>query len=703
MDIKEKNDLQDILLECENSAKQGYDIAKDKLSILCGTLNRAKVRVRKTSDRLNKLNCYIPDVSKSLQSQLTDIETSFKTVEQEMINDIEEKKQKLSNFSITLFGRTMAGKSTLMEILTNGDGKSIGLGAQRTTRDIRKYTWENMEITDVPGIGAFDGEEDEIIAYKAAKSADLVLFLLTDDAPQVSEAESLGRILSLGKPIICIINVKASVSEEKNMKLMKRDIEKRFNRERLDDIKTQFLSYSKQLGQEWGEIPFVYVHLKAAFLSQKIENQEKAQLLYSISCIEYLKNTIIKQVKNRGKFYRIKAFVDLLSNPMVCTMDTLLNQSLINSMQGRVILEKKRKLERWSEVFQRDSVQEIESMIIYIKSTLNSEIASFAEEHFSDRNADKAWKKIIAEKKLDLKCQELLKKFESKCNEKIAEISREITNELKFTINFTSDKTLKMNSIIDGKRVWNWTSIILEGGLVIGAVIAKLFLPAIAGPLGWAAFGVGVIGFLGSYLFKSRDEKECEARKKLEKSLRDDINCICEEYKRQLNKNLQLLIDKRIKSIVSGLNDMNEAVFELADTQKDLAWHINYNYLQLNMKIVTEAIHMIGAAGIEYHLTAIGRIPGVSILIMLNDGKRFPVEQLHQLHSLMAERIGFVFYHEDKKILISRILGKQVDRNDISIEEKIGVAHITINKETPYLVNRVKLAQQLSEILIAKR
>ena len=54
-----------------------------------------------------------------------------------MINHIEEKKQKLSNFSITLFGRTMAGKSTLMEILTNGDGKSIGLGAQRTTRDIR--------------------------------------------------------------------------------------------------------------------------------------------------------------------------------------------------------------------------------------------------------------------------------------------------------------------------------------------------------------------------------------------------------------------------------------------------------------------------------------------------------------------------------------------------------------------------------------
>lgn len=67
----------------------------------------------------------------------------------------------------------MAGKSTLMEILTEGNGESIGKGAQRTTRDVRKYEWNNLEITDVPGIGAFEGQEDEEIAFEAAKSADL--------------------------------------------------------------------------------------------------------------------------------------------------------------------------------------------------------------------------------------------------------------------------------------------------------------------------------------------------------------------------------------------------------------------------------------------------------------------------------------------------------------------------------------------------
>ena len=43
--------------------------------------------------------------------------------------------------NITLFGRTMAGKSTLMEILMHGNGDSMGKGAQRTTLYVREYKY----------------------------------------------------------------------------------------------------------------------------------------------------------------------------------------------------------------------------------------------------------------------------------------------------------------------------------------------------------------------------------------------------------------------------------------------------------------------------------------------------------------------------------------------------------------------------------
>ncbi|MFH5874619.1 GTPase [Clostridium perfringens] len=698
----EKFDLEDVLKKCKKSASNGYDIASKHEKLLNKTLNNAKKQIEDTKNDFNKTNCCISDATKSLETQLNDIKISFDSLSKKLSNDLEKNRKNLSDFSITLFGRTMAGKSTLMEILTNGEGKSIGLGAQRTTRDVRKYRWNNLEITDVPGIGAFEGQEDEEIAFEAAKSADLILFLITDDAPQAIEAECFARIVSLGKPIICIMNVKATVSENKSIKLMMRDISKRFDRERLDSIKDQFLSYSKQMGQEWGYIPFVYVHLKAAFLSQRIDDKEKSHGLYEISQISYLKKKIVEQVINKGQFYRIKTFIDLISNPMMNSIDTLLNQSLINSTQGRTILSKKRNLENWKDKFYRDSRQQIKSLIKNINSQLKSEIALFAEEHFSDEHADKAWNKILKEKRIDTKCKDLLDNLETQCNDRIKELSREIENELKFSSYIASDSSLKMNKIIDKKRLWDWTTTILGGGLSIGAGIAFLAGATLFTPLGWAALGVSIIGIVGSFLFKSRDKKENEARIKLENNLNKNVENICDSLQKEMLANLDKLVNKRIVLLTKELDRINSVIFRLADTQKELAWKINSNLVQLNIQIVTEAIHLIGAQGLEFHINSVARIPGVSTLIMLDDGKRFPDDISKNLYLLMSEKIRYVFYDENKKVLISRIIGKTINRRDINIEENIGIAHIPLENTTPDVLNRVKLAQQLSEILITK-
>ena len=698
----EKFDLEDVLKKCKKSASNGYDIASKHEKLLNKTLNNAKKQIEDTKNDFNKTNCCISDATKSLETQLNDIKISFDSLSKKLSNDLEKNRKNLSDFSITLFGRTMAGKSTLMEILTNGEGKSIGLGAQRTTRDVRKYRWNNLEITDVPGIGAFEGQEDEEIAFEAAKSADLILFLITDDAPQAIEAECFARIVSLGKPIICIMNVKATVSENKSIKLMMRDISKRFDRERLDSIKDQFLSYSKQMGQEWGYIPFVYVHLKAAFLSQHIDDKEKSHGLYEISQISYLKKKIVEQVINKGQFYRIKTFINLISNPMMNSIDTLLNQSLINSTQGRTILSKKRNLENWKDKFYRDSRQQIKSLIKNINSQLKSEIALFAEEHFSDEHADKAWNKILKEKRIDTKCKDLLDNLETQCNDRIKELSREIENELKFSSYIASDSSLKMNKIIDKKRLWDWTTTILGGGLSIGAGIAFLAGATLFTPLGWAALGVSIIGIVGSFLFKSRDKKENEARIKLENNLNKNVENICDSLQKEMLANLDKLVNKRIVVLTKELDRINSVIFRLADTQKELAWKINSNLVQLNIQIVTEAIHLIGAQGLEFHINSVARIPGVSTLIMLDDGKRFPDDISKNLYLLMSEKIRYVFYDENKKVLISRIIGKTINRRDINIEENIGIAHIPLENTTPDVLNRVKLAQQLSEILITK-
>ena len=696
----EEAELKQVLKECKKSARLGYKIAVTQEKTLDRSLSTAQETVQNTIFDFNNSPCYAPETTELLEGQLTEIRTDFDRLSFAFKEDLQNLKEKLSVFSITVFGRTMAGKSTLMEILTEGDGSSIGKGSQRTTQDIRRYYWNDLEITDVPGIGAFEGEEDEQIAFEAAKTADLVIFIITDDAPQYTDAEWLSRIVELGKPVICIMNIKTSINNSKSAKYNIKKINSCFNKERLDSIHDQFLAFSEQFGQNWKHIPFVYVHLESAFVAQSSKDIEIRKGYYDVSRIEYLESRIIGQIKSKGSFYRIKTFVDIISNPILHTIENLLEQSQVNSVQGRTILAKRKQLSEWKDVFYRDEKGEIKSLIVRIKSELNGEIASFAEEHFDDKNADKAWNELLQSRKIELRCQDLLNDIEARSNDKLKEISREITNELKFATSFEGDKSLRMHAIIDGKRIWDWGSIAISGGLTIASGIAYLLGATIAGPLGWSALAVSAIGVIGSFLFKSREKKEYEARTALEKQLRENVNKICDTLERHMEKNLDTLISVRIIGLIAEMDKIIAVIFKLADTQKNLAWGLNNNLLELNAKIVSEAIHKINADESQYLVQSVARIPGNIDLLLLEDKTFFPEEHKEKLQRLMDERINFVYNTNNKRILISMILGSNVDRNLISIEDKIGVAHVPVECVTPDLQNRVRLAQQLSCLLI---
>ena len=167
-----------------------------------------------------------------------------------------------------------------------------------------------------------------------------------------------------------------------------------------------------------------------------------------------------------------------------------------------------------------------------------------------------------------------------------------------------------------------------------------------------------------------------------------------------MEKNLNVLVSVRIDGLLREIAKINMVIFSLADTQKELAWGLNTCLMKLNSQLMTEAIRLIGAEGLEYHVKGVARIPGNTSLILLNDGTVFPKEQLDGLYRLMSERIGLIYYSDNKKILISRIIGRDIDRSRISIEEKIGVAHVPLQDTSPVIKNRVRLAQQFSRLLI---
>lgn len=690
-----------VLEECIDSARTGRSIAIEEKNALNKILWDAQSTVSNTITRFNNSKLYSPETAESLQTQLNDIRDSFLKLENSVAKDINDLQENLNKFSITLFGRTMAGKSTVMEILTKGDGSSIGKGAQRTTLDIRKYMWNGLEITDVPGVGAFEGAEDEKLAFDAAKKADLILFLLTDDAPQVAEEKCFSRIVSLGKPVIGIINVKSALSETKISKVQLRNLDNCFNTERLDTIKMQFLKSAELFGQNWEQIPFVYVHLKAAFLALTA-NDELKDLLYEKSRFDYLEQLIIDQIKVKGKFYRIKTFIDTISNPLLEAQENLLSQSYRNFQQTRLLRQKRVQLETWRNQFRENGQKYIKYFIATLQSKLFNGAELIAEDYYESENAGDQWNDFVRLLNIEYYCNKTLTTLNEQCQEHIKEISREFENELKYIGSIKGNTNIHVHKINDVNKKWNWTMIGAEGIATGGLLFAVFTGSAISGPLGIASIAIPIIQGLGNGILKSRKIRIKEARDSMENSLRDYSKNLCEELESNLLREFYEKILNRVHIIVGEFDVLERLLTELADIQRKYAWSINDRSLSLNMRIISEAFNLTGDSESWKKIQTVARVPGNIITLVLKPGNELPADSKDKAFSQINEKVNIMRDFDNKAVLISELLDKHIDKESIKIDKESGIAYIHLTDTSPLISTQIELAQQITKLYIVE-
>ena len=700
-----ETDLTKALSECYEAAKSGYELASDEKSALDNILRSAEDTIRETAIEYKASPCEVIGLGETLEGQLSDIQQSVDNLRLSFTEDLEALKGDLEKFSVTLFGRTMAGKSTLMEVLTEGDGSAIGMGAQRTTRDIRRYEWNGLAVTDVPGIGAFEGEEDTRLAFDAAKTADLIVFLLTDDAPQAVEADCFRQVKDLGKPVIIIMNVKVSVDSGKSMKLIERDMNRAFDDERIEEIRRQFCKFAEPFGQDWSNVPFVATHLKAAYeavrcdKSADAEVRENADFWRRISRIDDLKSLICEEVQVRGKYIRVKTFADIIANPMIEALSELDLQSRINESQGKIVSDKKHALEKRKDVFVKDGKKRIESFMMRLKSELRSDIAVFAEDHYNDKLADIAWGEIIEKKNIEGRCKELLDDMESEVDGIIEETIREMESELKYVSVDAVERTFLTPALIDAKRIVGWTSLLLGGGGTVAAAILTLSgVELAAGPVGWVAAGIGLAGGIGLLFLESRGDKLAKARAKLEKELTESVNATCDSIWTQLEKNLNRLIKGKIDLVLGELTKIENVIGSLAATQNGLADSLREELRSLNMTFTSKiASAVFGDEQADTYISNIdtaARIPGVCILLSEKAENATPEDFRKNLSDLIAEDVAIVTTTEDRSRYVSDILGGIVAQEDIECDNESDTVLIKTDKEDIKLLNRLRLLEQ---------
>ncbi len=93
---------------------------------------------------------------------------------------------------IVFAGQYSAGKSSIIKMLT-GDG-SVATGAEITTQETHAYEWNGLEIVDTPGVHTTLRPDHDEISYNAIASADILVFVVTNELFDSYMAEHFRRL-----------------------------------------------------------------------------------------------------------------------------------------------------------------------------------------------------------------------------------------------------------------------------------------------------------------------------------------------------------------------------------------------------------------------------------------------------------------------------------------------------------------------------
>lgn len=129
---------------------------------------------------------------------------------------IERQTRSLQTFNVVLFGRTGAGKSSLISALTRGDGSAVSRGESDWTTRVDPVAWHSCRVYDTPGINGWGRTESrfdlETRAREAVEVADFVLVCFDSQSQQADEFHKLAAwVQTYRKPLVAVLNPRNAI------------------------------------------------------------------------------------------------------------------------------------------------------------------------------------------------------------------------------------------------------------------------------------------------------------------------------------------------------------------------------------------------------------------------------------------------------------------------------------------------------------
>lgn len=599
-DINKK--LSKALKECRQISEEGYKKANEHINTLFLSISEVERIIELTCESVQNQRLNDSDLRNQLIEQLRSVQVGFSTAASKAREDINTKRQATDNYNITLFGRTNVGKSTLMEILTNGTGASIGKGGQRTTTDVRQYIWNGLSITDVPGIDAYNGQVDEELAERASRFADQIIFMITSGQPESIEAEWLVKLKRQDKPMLCVCNVKKTIATDKYLERFLDNPAEILDKERVSEAIQQFREFvSQELPNE--DLPFITTHLQSRFIANTAQEESMKKALIQASRFEDVENAILCDVINYGKIYRKRCYISILDIPIFEQMTKLFAFSGQNFYNLVIYEEKQQGFKSWQKDFVKEERERIKNRISVIFDKIERHVASFVDEFAEAEDFGDRWNHYIEEQKLENKISSLIKTSYNKARRHIERTFNELNEELNISKSLFFRQTFKGRIIVDWGKGFSWAS----GGLGVAAAVL-VWLPGmqpIALVLGISSMITGGI----SVLWKSREKRLREYKDKKEKELRayvreQKINAIKaadREYKKNVYYHLIKEANERFSVLMKSLKT-------LAWSQRSIGFIYMQNHIELTETTMSDILDSMGHKKIT--LFNVARVPG---------------------------------------------------------------------------------------------
>ena len=534
------------LAECSKTARQAYQITLEYAKQIEGILQQLNTNLSRTNSQLlsNKdaarfeFACVLKDI-------VSEVKHLSKESIEDLVSSLDIKRKHLEDFTIALFGRTKAGKSTIREALTSGDGGTIGKGSQRTTRDVREYRWQGLRLLDTPGIEAYQGEEDTAKANEVIDQSDMLIFLTSDDSVQPGEFKAMAQLQRINKYFAVILNIKHDISKQPEDLLMFIDIpEMVFDEQRLAEHQNHIQTYIKE-HLEIDNVDLVCIHAQAAFLSTKPKYQEYSQRLWNLSKIEELYYLIASDIHNNGQERRNATFFDS-SISFISEIEYKLEKSQYQlHQQVKFMLEQRGKLKNIFEDSIQQGKSKIKNKCEALYNAIENQIGNFVDE-YAENSIDiknKQWQTIVNKKYIESTMKDVIDEIVLELQEEMKEFSQQYQYDFK-TIKIDVDN-VKNNEIRKRKsgRDLNWA------GVAAGAAAAVFVAVNWWNPAGWVvaagwiATGVGVATKLAAD-WKNKEEDQDFKRdiEQEKKSLRKQV----EEKNQETLKSCQDWLDENI-------------------------------------------------------------------------------------------------------------------------------------------------------------